>query len=92
MYSNINKVYYNPTIPSNIAIYPNPASNYIKIAGPNISAITISNTLGQIVFSKNYNNPNSFKTINIQPFARGVYYVQFYNNATLIQTQKIVIQ
>jgi hypothetical protein len=64
------------------ALYPNPASNQLtveisskfKVQNSKFSTITIQNTLGQTVFTKN--NCNTLETIDVSGFANGVYFVR----------------
>jgi hypothetical protein len=61
---------------SNITLYPNPATNTILITFPVAGQYTISllNSVGQLMMDRVYST-GSNTTLNISPFAPGVYYV-----------------
>lgn len=73
----------------NICIYPNPAKETINIGTDNLRHVTIYNTMGQIVFSKAYNEDHA--VINVSSFTRGVYMIQATTNAGLT-SRKIVLE
>lgn len=64
-------------------IYPNPANNTLNIQLPEIyknnSLVTISNSLGQIISSKNNTNENE-QTLDISNLSSGVYFIKITNN------------
>jgi len=62
-----------------ISIYPNPATNQLTIDNGQfkIETLTIQNTLGETVFSKQ--NCNALETIDVSSFAKGVYFVRINN-------------
>jgi hypothetical protein len=70
------------------AVYPNPASTQLtveisskfKVQNSKFSTITIQNTLGQTVFTKN--NCNALETFDVSAFAKGVYFVRVGNETT----------
>jgi len=70
------------------AVYPNPASSQLtveisskfNVQSSKFSTITIQNTLGQSVFTKN--NCNALETIDVSAFAKGVYFVNSNNYQT----------
>ena len=72
-----------------ITIYPNPASasrtgnSMVTIEGK--GAVIITNSLGQVV--KEIKDNNTYRTLNIKDFERGMYYIKVGNT-----TQKLVVE
>ena len=56
-----------------VSIYPNPAHNVIVITSSNITSITIANTIGQMLISKNGNADEM--SIDISSLPAGIYLV-----------------
>ncbi|MFT6323116.1 MAG: N-acetylneuraminic acid mutarotase [Salibacteraceae bacterium] len=70
-------------------VYPNPANGVLYWKSElNITEVRIYNTLGQLVLLSNTQMPE----LNTQELKMGVYMVQFYTNATLVNTSKVLIQ
>ncbi len=80
-----------------IAIYPNPAEDYITVAfrtqNPGTYNIKIQNILGQIVFDKNDAAlvGNNSQVINLEGIAKGVYVISIKKDADEYKT-KITIK
>jgi agmatine/peptidylarginine deiminase len=73
-----------------IAIYPNPASEYINVKLPLTSGkIFIYNTVGQLVYSKIINTKNTH--IDISNFETGVYLLRYIDQSNT-STQKLIIR
>lgn len=69
-------------------VYPNPATNYIEIAGKNIQQAYIYNTQGQLIDKVN----NYTKRIDVSNYNSGVYLVKaiFENGKT--KTKKVIVK
>ena len=76
------------TYSNEISIYPNPASNYIKVSGYNISecSYVIYDIQGKELVAFNFKNGNS---IDISQFNTGVYFISIIDDFTTI-TKKII--
>jgi len=63
-----------------MSIYPNPAQNEVKIIGPTgvPGKITISNTLGQIVYTRTVKGSNKLTEIATEGWVNGLYVVQWH--------------
>jgi hypothetical protein len=76
------------------SLYPNPANKTLSLKLPEIytnnSLITIANTLGQTVFSKNSINENE-QTLDISNLSSGVYFIKITNKETTT-TKKFIKQ
>ena len=73
-----------------VTMYPNPATNYLRIgSNGQIQQIIITNTIGQVVYNKQPNRAS--ETVNTSQYDKGVYFVtvKTLNGTT---TQKIMIQ
>ena len=72
-------------------LYPNPASNWVKIIGGDkgINYVILTNALGQQVMSTELTSDN---VINIQNLTNGLYSVSIYNayNSVLLQSRLII--
>ena len=67
---------------NDVVIYPNPATNEIRVtSSANIDQITISDLLGQPIYSHEYKSKRA--QVNIDGFARGVYLIKV--NGTEVQ-------
>jgi lysophospholipase L1-like esterase len=66
-----------------LTIFPNPTSDFINVKIPKVFSkdynITLSNSLGNIVFKKSVakNNGSNIEVINIKQLASGMYILQF---------------
>ncbi len=58
------------TLPSNIILYPNPASDHVTVSSPNFSFITIRDMFGRIMYRGESN------TISTSGWSAGVYYAE----------------
>lgn len=69
-------------------VYPNPASNYLKIDGnlENLE-IKISDLFGKI-----YLQQKATSEINLEKLQNGIYLVHFFKNGILQATEKIIVQ
>lgn len=74
-----------------IALYPNPAKDFIAIEGKNLpnTVLTISNLNGQVVFTKTLNSNKEI--VNVSNFSTGVYFYELKNNSTAITKGKLII-
>ena len=71
-----------------ISTYPNPATDQIHINSElPLEEITLTNAMGQIVYSGAFTN-----SISVNTLPAGVYYLTGQNNGTKIGSQKIIIQ
>ena len=68
---------------NSISIYPNPASDKVTIEGK--GEIVITNSLGQVV--KEIKDNNTYRTLNIKDFEKGVYYIKVGDT-----TQQLVVE
>ncbi len=68
-------------------LFPNPASNNIKIETSNPSSIEILNLKGQLLM--NINEVNNSANIDISTFAKGLYFVKFISNEC-IEVKKFI--
>ncbi|MDD2204620.1 MAG: S8 family serine peptidase [Bacteroidales bacterium] len=68
-----------------IAVYPNPANDYIKIEGDNVIAVTVYNAVGQTVVSVN----NDY--VNVSDFVEGVYMLHIQLADGSVYKTKVVI-
>lgn len=77
-------------IVSKISLSPNPTSNIVKINYDKIiSKVTVFNTAGQSVFTKNYNKENI--TLDISHLYPAIYFLKI-NSEDRIITQKVIKQ
>jgi PKD repeat protein len=80
----------------NIIIYPNPASELIKIKSKtgqelDIEALNLYNSVGQLVYQQYVRNNNSLAEIDISSLPKGLYFLNISSNKGVI-TKKINIQ
>ncbi|MFD2822753.1 T9SS type A sorting domain-containing protein [Lacinutrix iliipiscaria] len=79
---------------ADMAIFPNPASDYLNITISNsaysesISRIQIIEITGKIVFNAN----NFIERINLQSMAQGLYILQIQSSRYATETRKIIIK
>jgi hypothetical protein len=82
---------------SEVAIYPNPASNYLRInySSTNDYNIVISNILGSVVYTSpvvsSFEN-STFINLNDLKILNGIYLVKVYESTNLIATQKLIVR
>ena len=75
---------------NNALVYPNPAINYINITSvQKISRITVTNQVGQIVYSDKVNEVNKVN-INMQSYPSGAYFVMIETKEGVINKQIII--
>ena len=75
--------------PKTLSIYPNPATENIKIQSQNdISRVMIINCTGQIIYD--CTNNSKFMTINIESFKQGLYIIRV-ETTEGISTEKVTI-
>ena len=70
-----------------VSVYPNPATNFVKVTSDQIQRVEIYNMMGQLVFEQNYNDSNI--VISTSSMAPGTYAVKV--TATSGTTTKQVI-
>ncbi len=72
-----------------LKIYPNPTNDklYFRTTDSKMQTFQIFNGFGQIIFSENISGN---KTINLAPFAAGIYFVKVIKEGQIILNQKIV--
>ncbi len=89
--SNINKVI---AIEDNVEVYPNPSKDilYVKLNAKNqkINSLILRDNLGKIVWTKEKPN-NKLEIIQLQNFARGVYYLSVIGEKNIIG-RKVIIE
>lgn len=56
-----------------LMIYPNPTRDNLNITAENMNRITITNTLGQVVYDANVNSDN--EVVNMTQFESGIYMI-----------------
>ncbi|BDX38408.1 hypothetical protein CYCD_17630 [Tenuifilaceae bacterium CYCD] len=72
---------------ASLKAFPNPFSNEIKFSGADITRVTITSIIGQVVMDKTVSGENS---INTQELVRGIYLVKFTNNKGESTLRKLV--
>ena len=77
-------------IDSGLAIYPNPASDFINVKSPEASSkfelLTIE---GKVIDSQNSNGEKV--TFNVSNLSTGIYILQEYNEGKLIRIEKVLV-
>lgn len=78
-------------ISNNFIVYPNPASNFVSInyTTSNESKIQLKNTLGQVVFEKQFKG-NVIDNVNLSSFSNGNYIISIIEKDGVIN-KKIII-
>lgn len=74
---------------SNLKVYPNPFNDAIHFNGANVSRVTITSIIGQVVMDV---NANGLQTINTQHLQKGIYVVRFTNNNGESVLRKLIKQ
>lgn len=69
----------------NIAVYPNPATNYVKVANAEGAAISVINNIGQVI--ANISNASADQEINVSTFAKGIYTIRIVNDGNVVTRQ-----
>ena len=72
-----------------LSVYPNPATEYINIAGENIAGIEICNLLGEVVYEMQQCNGNN--VISTNGMGAGSYFVRVRMENGKVVTKKIVV-
>ena len=72
-----------------LSVYPNPATEYINIAGENIASIQICNLLGGVVYETQQCNGNN--VISTDGMGAGSYFVRVRMEDGKVVTKKIVV-
>lgn len=72
-----------------VALYPNPANDYLNIEVSDLANVEIVNSLGQVVISTSVNGNQS---IDISNLNNGVYFAKVTNLNGNTKTQKVVIE
>lgn len=69
----------------NIAVYPNPANSFVKIANAEGAKISVINSLGQVV--ANINEATAEQEINVAGLANGIYTIRISHNDSVVTRQ-----
>jgi hypothetical protein len=69
----------------NIAVYPNPATDYVKVANAEGAAISVINNIGQVI--ANISNASADQEINVSAFAKGIYTIRIVNDGNVVTRQ-----
>lgn len=70
-------------------IFPNPAKDYVKIAGENIKSVSVYNCIGALVERFEIGNDNA--TINTSNYNTGIYFITIEDSLGNNSTQKLVV-
>ena len=76
-------------------IYPNPNTGKFTIQSASVkgrSIVEINNLLGEKVYSRTIPNGTQFFNIDMSSQVKGIYFIKLYNENTLIDVKKVVIQ
>jgi PKD repeat protein len=81
---------------ASISTYPSPAKDVVFIDGRTLAnidfTIELQNTLGQVLYNKNYTASSNEKyQIDLNTFANGVYFVNIKHNNKTFAVKKIVV-
>jgi uncharacterized repeat protein (TIGR02059 family) len=77
-------------VANGLPVYPNPASNIIKITSQGINSVSVFNSLGVLVYKRQCNS--EMLTIDVSSFQRGIYMIQVVNGNGETSTGKIILQ
>ncbi len=81
----------NPSEFNEVKLYPNPATNYVRIdLTTTVNSITIYNSLGSVVATRNVKGENTV-TINTSNYAAGAYNVKFTTTSGESFSRKFVV-
>ncbi|MCF8219409.1 MAG: T9SS type A sorting domain-containing protein [Bacteroidales bacterium] len=79
------------TAKSSLEVFPNPASERINIvAAERIENIEFRDVSGRVIFTQQVNDPE--KTINVQNFAEGVYFLTIRMENETVENKKVIIR
>ena len=73
-----------------MTIYPNPTSDHLNILMDGMKHISITNSLGQLVYDKDVDSDN--EVINMSQFEAGVYMLHLTTDAGMATERVIVIK
>ena len=76
-----------PTADACITLHPNPAHNQVTIAAEHIRAITLINTMGQVLSRQPVNTNTT--TLNLQNLPNGIYFIRIETTNTSV-TKKLI--
>ncbi len=68
-----------------VAVYPNPATNFVKVANAEGANISIINNIGQVI--ANINNASADQEINVSSLANGIYTIRIANDSNVTTRQ-----
>jgi hypothetical protein len=74
---------------ADVAVYPNPTSDYVTIQALNMNHITVLNTIGQVVYDANVEG--SLQTLDMSQYEAGVYMVRVATENG-VKTQRVVVR
>ena len=74
----------------NLEIYPNPASDYININTEKIKSINIYDLQGKLM--KSIDCKDDMTNVNISDFAKGVYFIETFDNKYNKNKTKLVVE
>ncbi len=69
-----------------------PASDVLSISsnGASINAVSIINTLGQVMFTKAFSNATKQDILNVAELEAGIYFIEMRLNETTVVKKKFV--
>ncbi len=73
-----------------LSIVPNPAKDYITIAGKNIMQVILLDNAGRLLIKKNMMSSSDMIKLDIKALSTGIYFAQIKNVNGSIKTEKIV--
>lgn len=80
----------NETNDINVKIYPNPATDYIKVEHfGRANRVVVTDIIGNVIYDANCNGSETQK-INLTKASQGVYMVAIMNNNKLVKASKII--
>ncbi len=78
-----------------ITIYPNPTSNFLNVNlqsfTPELSQMTIVNTMGQVVRNINNNLSDKIIQIDVSSLSKGIYFLRVVDNNDELQTLRFYV-
>jgi hypothetical protein len=75
-----------------IKVYPNPATNDIKIDGKNICQICLKDITGRILHKQVYRSPIGSTQLKVSNIAIGILFLEIQTLDGILHTQKVIIQ
>ena len=64
----------NTVFASTLYVYPNPANSMLNITGSNITSVAITNLIGQVLYSQQYNSPQV--QVDVSTLPTGMYLIR----------------